>query len=148
MWVVRDFSLQMMPAEMIEEAGHDPATYWESLENQELAAKEYLEKSLNSIDLGKVSDENKKMVTKKNEIRKAIKNFFHQREATCLFRPVNEEEKLRIVNKIPYDELRKPFRKQVEYLISKIYRNVKAKSINGQSLTGQMFGQIIEEYTT
>lgn len=148
MWVVRDFSLQMMPAELIEKAGYDPATYFDSLENQEQAAKDYLEQSLNSMDLTKVNDENKKTVSKKNDIRKAIKNFFHQREATCLFRPVNEEEKLRIVDKIPYNELRKPFRDQVEYLIDKIYRNVKAKSINGQSLTGKMFAQVIEEYTT
>jgi len=63
-----------------------------------------------------------------------------------LFRPVNEEEKLRNVNKIPYEELREPFRKQVENLISKIYRNLKAKSINGQTLTGAMFGQMVSEY--
>lgn len=64
MWVVRDFSLQMMPSEEIEKAGHDPATYWDNLENQEVAAKEYLEKSLNSIDLGIVNEENKKTVMK------------------------------------------------------------------------------------
>jgi nitrogen regulatory protein PII-like uncharacterized protein len=146
MWVVRDFSLQMMPQEAIREAGYDPATYWDSLENQEEAAKEYLEKSLEATDLSKVNEEHKKTIRKKNEIRKAIKNFFHQREAACLFRPVNEEEKLRVVNKIPYEELRAPFRKQVEHLISKVYRNIKAKSINGQTLTGEMFSQMVSEY--
>jgi len=147
MWVVRDFSLQMLSSEDIEQTGSDPATYWESLENQEAAAKEYLEKSLKSIDPSSVNEDNKKSVIKKNEIRKAIKNFFHQREASCLFRPVNEEEKLRIVNKIPYNELRLPFRRQVEYLIAKIYRNVKPKAINGQALNGQMFAQMIAEYS-
>lgn len=44
--------------------------------------------------------------------------------------------------------MRKPFRKQVEYLIDKIYRNVKPKSINGQTMDGKMFSQIIEEYTS
>ena len=82
MWVVRDFSLQMMPADELEKAGHDPATYWDKLSNQEQAAKEYLEESLQGVNLGTVNEENKKTVMKKNEIRKAIKNFFHQREAT------------------------------------------------------------------
>ena len=82
MWVVRDFSLQMMPQESIEASGQDPATYWDKLENQEAAAKEYLEKSLESTDMSKINEEHKKTVQKKNEIRKAIKNFFHQREAT------------------------------------------------------------------
>lgn len=82
MWVVRDFSLQMMPQEAIIEAGYDPATYWDNLKNQEEAAKEYLEKSLEATDLSKVNEEHKKAIRKKNEIRKAIKNFFHQREAT------------------------------------------------------------------
>jgi len=82
MWVVRDFSLQMMPAEAIERSGHDPSTYMQNLENQEAAAKEYLETSLEATDMSKVNEEHKKSVLKKNEIRKAIKNFFHQREAT------------------------------------------------------------------
>ena len=147
MWVVRDFSLQMLSSEDIELSGEDPATYWENLDNQESAAKDYLEKSLNGIELSTVNEENRKVVHKKNEIRKAIKNFFHQRECTCLFRPVNEEEKLRVVNKIPYEDLRLPFRRQVENLIGKIYRNVKPKAINGQALNGQMFAQMITEYS-
>ena len=147
MWVVRDFSLQMLTQDEIADTGEDPKEYWEKLENQEEASKQYLEKSLNPVDLATINSENKKMVNKKNEIRKAIKNFFHQRECSCLFRPVNEEEKLRVVNKIPYNELRMPFRRQVEHLINKIYRNVKPKAINGQALNGQMFGQILTEYT-
>lgn len=147
MWVVRDFSLQMLSSEELELSGEDPATFWDDLQNQENASKEYLEKSLNSIDLSTVNEDNRKMVSKKNDIRKAIKNFFHQRECMCLFRPVNEEEKLRFINKIPYEDLRKPFKKQVENLIEKIYRNVKPKAINGQALNGQMFAQIIAEYT-
>ena len=87
-----------------------------------------------------------KSIIKKNEIRKAIKNFFHQREAIWLFRPVNDEEKLRLINKIPYQDLRPHFRKQVENLIDKIYRNTKPKSINGQTLNGQMLAQMIAEY--
>lgn len=82
MWVIRDFSLQMMPQEAIEASGEDPETFWENLENQEVAAKDYLEKSLEAKNLNEVNEDNKKMVQKKNEIRKAIKNFFHQREAT------------------------------------------------------------------
>lgn len=142
MWVIRDFSLKMVMTENEE----DNPTYFNSLENQESAAKDYLEKSLEAIDMKKVHEENKKNIEKKNEIRKAIKNFFHQREAAILYRPVNEEEKLRVVNKIPYEDLRSEFRRQVEYLIDKIYRNVRPKSINGQTLSGPMFAQMITEY--
>lgn len=80
------------------------------------------------------------------KLERQLNNFFHQREAICLFRPVNDEEKLRLINKIPYQELRPHFRKQVENLIDKIYRNTKPKSINGQTLNGQMLAQIIAEY--
>ena len=58
-WVVRDFSLQMLSTEAIEDAGYDPATYWEKIENQESAAKEYLETSLQPVDLNKVNEEHK-----------------------------------------------------------------------------------------
>ena len=43
---------------------------------------------------------------RKNEVRRAIKEFFQERDCQVMFRPVNDEGRLREVNKMEYGELR------------------------------------------
>lgn len=89
------------------ENSRNPA-HWENMDNMDSASREYLEKSLRYVSPH--PDESNKdtldSITRKNDVRKAVKGFFSQRDCQVLFRPVNDESKLREVNKMPYDELR------------------------------------------
>jgi len=75
------------------------------------ASKEYLEKSLQSVQLhsSETSQSAIESNKRKNEIRTSLKQFFTEWDCQVLFRPVNDESKLWEVNKLPYEELRMQF---------------------------------------
>lgn len=68
MWVVRDFALQL-----VDEHG------------DKLTSKEYLERALN--ERGATDDQ-------KNEVRRALKRYFKERECCTMIRPLTNEEEL------------------------------------------------------
>lgn len=83
MWVIRDFSLQLV----------------DDHEN-EINAKQYLENALKEVEISstRAYDEDSIMVIqRKNEIRSTLSQFFTDRDCHTLIRPVSDERKLRDV---------------------------------------------------
>lgn len=91
MWVIRDFSLQLVDDE-----------------DNEINSKQYLENSLRTIDYtSTLSDTDAAGNAKrKNEVRQVLKTFFAERDCHVMYRPVSDEKKLRDVNSLPYETLR------------------------------------------
>ena len=86
MWVVRDFTLQLVDQE------GDP-----------INAKEYLEKALQSQKGFSES------VDQKNRIRRLLKSFFSDRDCVTMIRPLTNEDALQNLINIPMKELRPEF---------------------------------------
>ena len=71
MWVVRDFALQLVDMDM-----------------NEISSKEYLERALHEKQTsGNTQDP-------KNDIRRALKTFFKERECCTMIRPLTNEDDL------------------------------------------------------
>ncbi len=81
--MVRDFSLQLVDAK------GDP-----------VSTKEYLEGALH---LQKGVSEAAAM---KNKIRKAITNYFKERDCVCMVRPLTDETNLQSLEELEIDDLR------------------------------------------
>jgi len=86
MWVVRDFTLQLV-----------------NEDGDELTPKEYFEKAL-SEQKG-MSDN----VESKNRIRKLLKSFFKERDCQTLIRPLTNEENLQNLVTMDLSDLRSEF---------------------------------------
>lgn len=123
LWIIRDFALQM-----VDQKGN------------KLTQKEYLEKALE--DQKGVSES----VENKNRIRKLLKHFFVDRDCYTLVRPCENEKDLQNLNKLPDEFIRKEFLAQAKSLRSKIFKKVKAKSLNNMFINGDQFVQLCKTY--
>ena len=134
MWVLRDFAL-----ELIDEKGNaiTPKQY---LENA-LREENMNNTSLSSLNQGVIEE-----INKKNDIRKTLKLFFTERECYTLIRPVNEEKKLKLIDKLPTEELRPEFLEQMNTLVTKVFDYVKPKQIQGSFMNGKMYINLIKMY--
>ena len=63
-----------------------------------------------------------------------------------MIRPLTDEERLQNLIKIPMDELRPEFVEQVYGLRRKVLQRVKPKKINGKTLNGAMFWNLVKSY--
>eukprot|EP00826_Nyctotherus_ovalis_P005510 TRINITY_DN11248_c0_g1_i14.p1 TRINITY_DN11248_c0_g1~~TRINITY_DN11248_c0_g1_i14.p1 ORF type:complete len:307 (-),score=78.32 TRINITY_DN11248_c0_g1_i14:259-1179(-) len=129
MWVIRDFALKLV-----------------TTDQQTVTDRQYLENALRMVDPTGCSDI--EQVISKNEIRGKITTFFKERDCITLVRPVGDEKSLKTIDKQPYESLRPEFRSKMEILIKKIFTNMQPKIIDGQPLTGEMFGALLEQYVT
>ncbi len=127
MWVVRDFSLKLMDSAQ-----------------QTMSDRQYLENVLRPVDPAKYSDPEQAAI--KNEIRGKLTTFFKERDCVTMVRPVSDEKKLREIDSLPYTELRPEFRQKMDLLVKKVFSNLRPKMIDGQPLTGEMFGNLLEQY--
>jgi hypothetical protein len=123
MWVVRDFTLQLVDAE-----------------GEHISPKDYLEKAL-SNQKG-FSDS----VEQKNRIRRLLKSFFTDRDCVTMIRPLTNEDQLQNLINIPMESLRPEFVDQVYSLRKKVLNRVKPKKINGKNLNGTMFWNLTKSY--
>jgi len=82
----------------------------------------------------------------KNKIRRAICNYFKVRSCHTLIRPVDNEDELRHMEKLPYDKLKPGFREASEHLIDTVLRNVRPKVIKGVTVEGPIFSELIVDY--
>lgn len=123
MWVVRDFTLQLVDQE------GDP-----------INAKEYLEKALSQQKGFSES------VDQKNRIRRLLKSFFSDRDCVTMIRPLTNEDALQNLINIPMKELRPEFVEQVHVLRRKVLQRIKPKMINGKQLNGDMFWNLCKSY--
>ena len=123
MWVVRDFTLQLVDQE------GDP-----------INAKEYLEKALSQQKGFSES------VDQKNRIRRLLKSFFADRDCVTMIRPLTNEAALQDLINIPMKDLRPEFVEQVHVLRRKVLQRIKPKMINGKQLNGDMFWNLCKSY--
>ncbi len=63
-----------------------------------------------------------------------------------MVRPVEDEDLLCKLDKIPWEELRGDFRKKATLLRHKVFYETPAKKINGRPLTGEILADLIEQY--
>lgn len=83
--------------------------------------------------------------TDKFRIRKNFNDFFKDRGCMFFVRPVNEEAKLRKIEKLNYNEIRPEFLKSVEEFKDCIQHHLKPKRYNNRILNGNTFVKLIEE---
>ena len=119
-WTLRDFTLDKI----------DPET------NEEISSNEYLELCLRNKISGKNSNEN-------NLIRQNILKYFKERECITLPRPVDSEETLQHLDKIPFNELKTNFRKEFLVLKEKVYQTSKPKVINRKRINGPILADLL-----
>ena len=122
-WILRDFSLELLDQN-----------------ERKISPRDYLENCLEE------QPGYTEPVLKRNTIRKILKDFFPERDCFTLVRPVNEEVKLRSMESLTEDDLRKEFIDQIDYMRKKIFNNLKEKSVEGRKLTGEMYIDLIENY--
>ena len=123
LWVLRDFGLRL-----VDERGDS------------VAPRDYLEQCLASQ--AGISES----VHQKNAVRETIKNLFPDRDCAILGRPVDSENDLRNMGKLPFESLRPQFRTQMDNFIKKVYTSLKPKEVNNTSLTGAMFAQLATSF--
>ena len=123
MWVIRDFSLQLL-----------------NREGQPITSKEYLEYSL------ELQQGTSEVIKNKNQIRKMVKEYFPNRDCVTLVRPLLEEGNLQNLEKINSSKLRKEFIEQVNYLRKTVLNSINPKKLNGQELSGEMFINLLHSY--
>ena len=122
-WIIRDFTLEKIHPET----------------GEEISSKEYLELCLRNKRCGKGANDN-------NIIRQNIIKFFPERDCVTLIRPVDSEEDLKRLNKIPYNDLKPEFKMEFKTLKDKIFKEALPKKLNGKKLTGPALATLIEEF--
>lgn len=122
-WCLRDFTLDKV----------DPTT------NEEISNDEYLEMCLRNKTSGKNSNEN-------NLIRENIIKYFKKRECVTLPRPVDKEDDLKRLNKLPFDSLKPNFRTEFLELKRKIYYESDAKQVNGIKINGKKLAELLTAF--
>ncbi|KAH7459319.1 Guanylate-binding protein 4 [Phytophthora ramorum] len=122
LWVVRDFTLQLLD------------------NGKKISAKQYLENALQPT--GGYSDD----AVEKDQIRALLSDFFRQRDCVTLVRPVDDEQQLRNLPQVPYDDLRDEFRSSFESLRKRLFGKAKPKTMFGKPLNGAMFVNLAASY--
>lgn len=117
-WVMRDFSLNF----------------------QHLTPDAYLDQILD--EQKGLSDD----VFHKNSIRRTIRSFFKDIDCVPLVRPVHNENELKNIDNLKYEDLRIEFRESLDKLMNKLKSNPMIKTINNKPLTGSMLLGIVLEY--
>ena len=101
LWLLRDFALEL------KENG------------REITENEYLENRLSNFSRSN-NQRNRK-------VRDALLKYFPQRELITLIRPVEEEELLVKLDKLPIDQLRSEFLRKTNILHSKVFNETPQK---------------------
>jgi hypothetical protein len=120
MWLLRDFVL-----EINDDKG------------RKLSPNEYLESCL--------LEQNKQVRTTESarNIRRALTNYFRDRECMMLVRPALEESELKNLASLPDHRLRREFMDGVAQLKVKIMNKASPKVINGQPLNSLIFAELL-----
>ena len=98
---------------------------------------DYLENVISTRDMDPDTD--------KYKIRKNFGEFFKDRGCMFFVRPVNDEKKLREIEKLKPSELRPEFNKSVEEFKHNISSHVKPKRFNDRILNGTAFVKLIKD---
>lgn len=126
MWVVRDFSLQLVDSE-----------------GESITSKDYLDKALHEQKGFSESAE------QKNRIRRLLRCFFKERDCCTVVRPSTKEEDLQNLETCDFESLRAEFRSQISSLRAKVMKRIKPKTLlGGPALSGPMFADLVTSYVT
>ena len=79
-------------------------------------------------------------------IRQSILKYFHDRDCITLVRPVDSEEEIKALNKIPFKSLKADFRNDFLELKDKIFKDSNPKRFNGKKLNGPTLVNLITEF--
>lgn len=122
-WVLRDFSLQL-----VDDDGNS------------ISSNTYLSNCLVPVeDSGEESKQ-------KNTIRKILREFFRDKECVTFVRPVHQEKKLRNIQEVPFEELRKEFKEQINSFVENVYDTTTIKKIDGVPVNGTLLATLLEVY--
>lgn len=119
LWVLRDFALDL------EDSNGAPIT-----------PSEYLETALTEVSGGGA----------KNDIRRAIKEFFVKRDCVTLVRPTINEKDLRTVDTLDESRLRPEFISEMERLRHMVIEQCEPKLLMGKTINGAGFVLLMEQY--
>ena len=122
-WALRDFSLQLVDQE-----------------GSPITSNEYFDGCLRPVE--ETGEESKQ----KNVIRKTLREFFKERECFTFVRPVNQEKKLRNIQEVPFEDLRREFKDQINYFVERVYNTAKVKMIDGTAVNGKLLSSLLEVY--
>ncbi|XP_030641368.1 guanylate-binding protein 1-like [Chanos chanos] len=123
-WVVRDFTLTL------------------ELEGRPITADQYLDSALKlKKDKGSSPE-----VSRYNQLRMCLREYFSVRKCFVLERPANTK-KMRQMEQLTDADLDPSFVEQAQDFCTYIFHNTQAKTMNGGlSLTGRMWGNLAETY--
>jgi len=122
-WLLRDFTLEI-----------------QDQQGKNITANQYLENALvDEKTTYKNNDSNRK-------IRRALLNFFKDRECFTMVRPVTEESDLKKLNILPKNKLRKEFLAELKTFKEKIFSKCSPKQLNGVNLNSRMFCNMIRNF--
>ncbi len=122
-WVVRDFTLQLVDEE-----------------GESLSPHDYLEKALQP------QNGTSEAVEQKNRIRRLLKSFFPDRDCCTMVRPLTKEDGLQNLENLDFKELRPEFVEQIMNLRRKVINRMRLKTLNGKALNGEMFCNLAQSY--
>ncbi|DBA05133.1 TPA: hypothetical protein N0F65_004983 [Lagenidium giganteum] len=122
LWVVRDFTLQLQD------------------NGKKISSKQYLENALKPQ--GGYSDD----AIAKDQVRLLLSDFFRQRDCVTFVRPVDDEQQLRTLTSVPYDQLRDEFRSAFESMRRRLFERAKPKMLFGKMLNGAMYINLVRSY--
>ncbi len=127
LWVIRDFALNLVDTE-----------------GKSITPKDYLEEALSYNNQNDTKDDEE--LQRKNEIRKLIKLFFKERDCKTIVRPVTDDKKLKIIDKLPEHDIRPEFMSQMRDLVKHVFKSLRPKSVQGGFLNGEMYLNLIKMY--
>ena len=122
MWVVRDFTLRL------EDHG------------RKINDRQYLENAL------KPQNSFSSEAASRNQIRTLLGTFFKERDCVTLVRPAEDEDTLRNLKHVPFEQLRPEFQKGMTSLKNKVYATLRPKAVNGRALSGSMLSTLAKTY--
>ena len=122
MWVVRDFSLQLV-----------------NDNNDEITASQYLERALEDLPAGDNSE-----AISKNEVKQHLRKFFTKRDCFTMVRPVVDEANLQNLDALSTADLRAEFVEQVISLREKVLHGMHFKQVNDTRIDGATWVQMVE----
>ena len=123
LWVLRDFALQL------EDASGSPIT-----------ARQYLDTALQPVQGPRAAE--------KNRTRRVLSTVFPHRDCVPLVRPVADEKNLQRLSQLSEKDLRPEFVAQMGRLRSRVYEQVREKSVEGVAVSGMAYLALAQSYLT
>ena len=124
LWVVRDFTLQLVDDE-----------------NREIDPSSYLERALQDNVSSGGSE-----TALKNEIKQHLRKYFPDRDCCTMVRPIVDENNLQSLENIGIEDLRSEFVEQAFNLRTRVLQGMKIKHINNQEMDGSTWIEMAEQY--